>query len=315
MNTEGNTASDDAPLLSVIVPTYNYGNMLQRALSSVLSQMDTRSELIVVDDGSTDDTPQILAGTSIPQGLSCRFVRQDNAGPAAARNHGLRLSRGRFLLFLDADDEMLPGALNSVLDALNQAEARGKEPGLILGAHIAVYPDGREKQDKATPITGTPYQRIKEYLFGKRISICHGASVFRRDLLERRPYPEHIRQGEDKPVFAYLIAHAETMTLDASLVRIHKHADSLRRNTELAQSSREAVLETMFEKLPTECQPLKRRYAAKQYLSVFRNCYRAGQYPLAQRYFHQAWRADWRLALQWSYLGKYLRLRLNPWKR
>lgn len=303
------------PLLSVIVPTYNYGSMIERALSSVLNQMDERSELIVIDDGSTDDTQEALARIDIPGGVACCFIHQENAGPAAARNHGLHLSRGRFLLFLDADDELLPGALNAVLTSLHNAQQRGEEPGMVLGAHIAVYQTGREKFDKATPVSGTPYQRIKDYLFSSRISVCHGASLFRRDLLEQRPYPEHIRQGEDKPVFAYFIAHAEVMTLDVALARIYKHPGSLRRNTELAQTSREALLEAVFEKLPPECQTLKPRYAAKQFLSVFRNCYRAGQYRLARRYFDRAWQANWRQSLQWPYLSKYLRLRFKRWQR
>lgn len=306
---------DAVPLLSVIIPTYNYAAMLPRALSSVLSQMDRRTELIVVDDGSTDDTAQILATLSTPATLSCRFVRQDNAGPAAARNHGLRLSRGRFLLFLDADDELLPGALEAVLQALQPAGERHGEPGLLLGTHIAVYPDGREKLDQATAVSGAPEQRVAAYLFDKRISVCHGASVFRRDLLEQRPYPEHIRQGEDKPVFAYMIANADAVTVAVPLVRIHKHPGSLRRNAELAQLSREALLEAIFEKLPADCQALKPRYAAGQYLSVFRNCYRAGLRHAARDYYRQAWRADWRQALQWSYLSKYLRLLLSPAKR
>jgi len=300
-----------APLLSVIIPTYNYGRMIARALTSALPQLDSRSELIVVDDGSTDDTAQVLATLAESSPVSWRVARQDNAGPAAARNHGLRLSRGRFILFLDADDELTPDALSVILDILQQAKNRGQEPGLLLGAHIAVYPDGKEKRDPPTPVTGEPLQRMVDYLFDKRISICHGASVFRRDLLEQRPYPEYIRQGEDKPVFAYMIAHADTLLVPTALARIHKHADSLRHDPALAEASREPLLEAIFEKLPAECQSLKARYAAGQYLSIFRNYYRAGEREKAKDCFRRAWRADHRQACQWSYLRKYLRLLLN----
>lgn len=310
MQTE-HLADGAPPLLSVVIPAYNYASMLPRALHSVLTQMSPRVELIVVDDGSTDETPQLLAGFEVPAGLQARFVRQANAGPAAARNHGLALSRGRFLLFFDADDEMLPGALDAVLAALDQSDAANAPPGLLLGGHVAVYPDGREKYDPPTPVAGTAAQRLADYLFDKRVSICHGASVFERELLLRRPYPEAIRQGEDKPVFAYLIVHARVITLAMALVRIHKHPDSLRHDPTLAQHSREAVLDALFERLPAECQPLKPRYAAQQYLSVFRNCYRAGLHQEARDYYARAWRANWRQAVQWAYLGKYLRLRLG----
>ena len=97
-------------LISVIIPTYNYAHLLPRALASVFVQMADDVELIVVDDGSTDATPEVLASHAAryPQ---LQILAQLNAGAAAARNHGIRAARGRYALLLDADDELLPGAL------------------------------------------------------------------------------------------------------------------------------------------------------------------------------------------------------------
>ena len=79
------------PAISVVIPSYNYGHLLPRALDSVLHQLGENDALIVIDDGSTDDTAQCLAEYAARHpGLSA--VRQENAGAAAARNHGIRLA-------------------------------------------------------------------------------------------------------------------------------------------------------------------------------------------------------------------------------
>ena len=102
------------PLVSVIVPTYNCGPFVAEALDSILSQDWQPLEVIAVDDGSTDDTLQVLqryAGR-------IRLLQQPNGGPAAARNLAVRESRGEYLAFLDADDLWLPGHLRVLVSHL-----------------------------------------------------------------------------------------------------------------------------------------------------------------------------------------------------
>jgi GT2 family glycosyltransferase len=98
------------PLVSVIVPAYNYGRFLADALDSVLAQTHAEWECIVVDDGSTDDTAAVVR-TFTELDSRFRYERQENAGLAAARNAGLRLSRGELIQFLDADDLLAPQKL------------------------------------------------------------------------------------------------------------------------------------------------------------------------------------------------------------
>ena len=96
--------------VSVIVPAYNYGRFLPDALESVLAQTHQDWECIVVDDGSTDDTAAVARRYS-ERDARIRVVRQPNAGPAAARNHALRVSGGAYIQLLDADDKLAPGKL------------------------------------------------------------------------------------------------------------------------------------------------------------------------------------------------------------
>jgi len=107
------------PLVSVIIPTFNRAGVVTRAVDSVLGQTYRPVEVIVVDDGSTDTTPEVLKS----YGNAIVSVVQDNAGPSAARNRGVRESRGDLIAFLDSDDLWLAGKLERQVDLLQRAGA------------------------------------------------------------------------------------------------------------------------------------------------------------------------------------------------
>jgi glycosyltransferase involved in cell wall biosynthesis len=92
-------------LVSVVIPCYNQGRFVGEAIASVLAQTHTPMEIVVVDDGSTDDTAEVVSGYP-----GARLIRQPNRGLAAARNTGWRATSGRYVIFLDADDRLLPEA-------------------------------------------------------------------------------------------------------------------------------------------------------------------------------------------------------------
>jgi glycosyltransferase involved in cell wall biosynthesis len=116
-----------APEVSVIIPAYNASSYLEQAIDSALDQQGVRLEVIVMDDGSTDDTPQRIAayGDRILAG------RQDNRGHPAARNSALPMARGEFLLFLDADDFLVEGIVADLLREIRQDDALGLVHGGI----------------------------------------------------------------------------------------------------------------------------------------------------------------------------------------
>jgi len=103
------------PLISVIIPTYNRGWIIKEAIDSVLSQDYRDFELIIVDDGSTDNTLEIL--NSYQDDIT--VLRQNNHGVSAARNRGIMAASGRFVAFLDSDDLWLPQKLSSQVDYFN----------------------------------------------------------------------------------------------------------------------------------------------------------------------------------------------------
>lgn len=121
------------PLVSIIIPCYNAGRWLAQTLESALAQTHPSIEIIVVDDGSSDNSLAI-ARSFEPRGVC--VVAQANSGASAARNHGLRLARGEFILFLDADDLLSPDAVARQATALE-----GKPDHIAFGAWARFHDD------------------------------------------------------------------------------------------------------------------------------------------------------------------------------
>lgn len=107
-----------APPVSVIIPTYNRAKQLPGAIDSVLAQTHPSFELIVVDDGSTDETPRLLREYGDDR---LRYIRQDNQGPSAARNRGIGAARHDLLAFLDSDDRFAPEKLAVQVAAMEES--------------------------------------------------------------------------------------------------------------------------------------------------------------------------------------------------
>lgn len=201
------------PLLSVVVPVFNGARYLAAALDSVLADAGDDVELVVVDDGSTDASASIAAGYP-----SVRLLRQDNRGPAAARNRGVEAARGEYLAFLDADDLWPAGRFAWQRAAL----ASDAGPDLVQGLIQPVAADG------VAP-AGEP-------LYAN--SLC--SALLRRATFERvGPLDESLRYCEDVDwCFAARRAglRTERRAMPALYYRRHdsnatRHRDLLRQHT------------------------------------------------------------------------------------
>jgi len=127
-----------AALVSVVIPTYNRSQLLRRALEGVLSQSHSNWEAIVIDDGSTDDTGEMVASRFSGESR-IRYFRQQNEGVSSARNRGLRLSRGEYIAFLDSDDFWAPWKLELQLSCFKA----DPEIGMVWTNMTAVNGNGR----------------------------------------------------------------------------------------------------------------------------------------------------------------------------
>jgi glycosyltransferase involved in cell wall biosynthesis len=124
------------PTVSVIIPSHNSGRFLGEAVESVLSQEYPSVELIVVDDGSTDDTQRLLSGYY----GRIRHIRQPNQGVSTARNRGIEIATGDLVSFLDADDLMLPGKLRDQVACFGQSP---RNPGIVNSGWRTVDATGK----------------------------------------------------------------------------------------------------------------------------------------------------------------------------
>lgn len=292
--------------ISVVIPAYNYAASLRRAAESVIDQLDERSELIIIDDGSTDDTPQVVEALEADYPGRFRAIRQVNSGPAVVRNKGIDLGRGDYLVFLDADDEMVAGAL-AMLHAhlLENPDSR-----IAIGGHFSVHADGRVDEHRPDPLPASAFERVKAYLVDKTLGVSNGACVIRRDVFQVGRYPEHFRNAEDIPVFAQALAQPVCSSFDVPLARIYKHDDSLRHNLTYGAQVGDALIAEVFDtgRLPASMQALRKPFTAQRYLSLFRTFMLAGEHGVARDFYRKALQSDWKVVLRWSYTRKAVKL-------
>lgn len=123
------------PKVSVVIPTYNYAQYIKEAIDSVLAQTYKDYEIIVVDDGSTDDTK----GTVSQYGPEIEYIRQENQGPSAAKNTGIRNSKGEYIGILDSDDLWLPSKLEKQIKVFEANSGLGLvySDGFVFGEEPA----------------------------------------------------------------------------------------------------------------------------------------------------------------------------------
>ncbi len=211
-----------SPLVSIIIPTYNRARLVCRAAESVLRQSHHNFELLVIDDGSTDDTVSRLQALDDKR---LRVVHQAaNGGVAAARNRGIAEARGEFVAFLDSDDAWKAGKLEAQVAALQAAPAH---VGFCYALSEFIRPDGR------ADVVGTPVQGQVFEAMLLRVVVHGGASslLFRREVLETiGGFDESLPAIEDWDLFQRAARLFEMVTVPRVMVRVHEDDPGERRS-------------------------------------------------------------------------------------
>ena len=207
----------ETPTVSVIIPTYNRARYLTGGVGSVVAQDYGDREIIVVDDGSTDGTPAVAAGL----GSAVRYVRQENRGPAAARNCGIRASRGRYIAFLDSDDLFLPGKLSAQVRAFEERP----EAGLVYTGCRLIDEDGHPLQERyGAYLFGWVYHDL---VFGECLPTP--SVMVRRDVLDRvGGFEENMRWAEDLDLWRRVARHYPIVALKDEFVAVRRHGENTR---------------------------------------------------------------------------------------
>lgn len=174
------------PFFSIVIPTYNRADSIQLTLDACWQQLDTDFEIVLIDDGSIDNTESVIQNISDPR---LRYIRQDNAGPAAARNLGMREARGQYIAFLDSDDIWYPGHLAAVRTAVSDGH------DFVYSQIIVDRGVGRYwiKPDRAMAHD----ENIFDYLYGASGFIQTSTIVISRELARTVTWDENVTYGDN----------------------------------------------------------------------------------------------------------------------
>jgi glycosyltransferase involved in cell wall biosynthesis len=203
-------------LVSVIVPTFNRAHMLERTLESIVAQTYEEIEIVVVDDGSTDDTTEVVSSLSRQVGRAVVYRKQENRGCAAARNKGLELATGDLIAFLDSDDTWLPTAAESMASTLVDSQAQ-----FVYSPAIDVYQNGKEEVNYPVAAGRPEALAVAHFAY---TNVKNGAFMFRREVLAGVPgLDETLRHNEDSDFVQRLAILYRGAYSSSPTVKCHYH--------------------------------------------------------------------------------------------
>ncbi|MDR7418486.1 MAG: glycosyltransferase [Armatimonadota bacterium] len=283
----------------MILPTYNRAHLLPRALRSVLSQTYVDLEVRVVDDGSTDETPAVVAAYADPR---VRYIRRPHQGAAVARNEGIRLAAGEWIALIDSDDEWMPDKLEKQM-AL--AATAPPDVGVIYCGGVIVDDTTQQTIGIRRPLAeghGWVFDLLLETHWFPTIAV-----VARRRCFETvGGFDEHLSFGEDREWLLRASRHFQFIGIDEPLVRVHLH-EGMRLTGNLA--ARAAFVEVILERYAAELRsrPL---VAARKYVGLGDLYLRGGDPRRARDVYGLALRVRPSFAPAYFHLA----LSLGPWR-
>ncbi len=207
-----NKAIKQPPLVSVIIPCFNHAAFLPQAVASVLEQDYSAVEIIVVNDGSTDNTDDVAKSFE-----KVVYVNQQNKGLSAARNAGIKKAAGAYMLFLDADDVLMPGAISYQVKQMEE----NKEAAFISGGHIKVDETLATIEEVSIEIIKDHYINL---LQGNYIGM-HAAVLYRSTLFKEFLFDETLKAAEDYDLYLNIAAKYSVLhhTKNMALYRQHRN--------------------------------------------------------------------------------------------
>ena len=229
-------------LVSIIIPVYNTGRYLKEAVDSAVNQIYKNKEIIVVDDGSTDNTKKVVE-PYLNSG-KMKYIYQENKGVAGARNTGIKAAKGEFIAFLDSDDIFLPDKIEKQVEILKNAP----DFDIVCCVTGHFFDDDKEniRTFKNKPITD---DQLKNLSKGNFINI--NTALVRRGIVEKILFDENLRTSEDWDFWirVHLSGH-KFLFHDDVLVLTRIRKDSLQSNFVLQKKNDIHVLKKNFEKVP-----------------------------------------------------------------
>ncbi|WP_052672200.1 glycosyltransferase family 2 protein [Aliterella atlantica] len=271
-----------APKFSVVIPAYNASAYITDCINSVLAQCETDLEVIVVDDGSTDDTAQMISAFTDPR---VHLIQRINGGLAAARNTGIQASRGEFVAFLDADDRWCPEKLTAHRQALEA------DSSVSVSYDWSVFIDIKGER---TGLSMAQTQKLltHEALLLKNYLGNGSTSVVRRSVLEEyNGFDESLRRLVDHELWVRLAYSGHKFKLvPQQLTEYRIHPASFTADTERMLKGVEAFLVKVATYAPASVQKLRPLVIACTHRWMARAAFVEGNYAKARMHSVQALR-------------------------
>ncbi len=294
--------TNNMPSISCIIPTYNYAGYIAQAVDSILEVLGDDDQVIVVDDGSTDNTHRVLQNYIAEKKILYHY--QKNSGVSAARNTGSGYADRDYFYFLDSDDRVLKEGFFKLRRVVDES------PGIAFafGGHVSVIGPRRRIHRQKT-ISDNATDNFMDYVIRRRFSIANGGLLIRNDVAKKYAYPEQLKVSEDLCVYAWVMANEQVVSIPEPVVEIVKHEDSLRNQTEDYAEVIEQLPDIVFDanRLPLPLMAYKKRFYCNRLLSLFRTQYLAGEYESAKKTYTRALSCRPSNVLKGSYLRKYLK--------
>lgn len=278
----------DGPLVSVVIPAYNAARTIAKTLDSALGQEISDIEVIVVDDGSRDDTAAVVRRNGDPR---VRLLQRANGGVASARNAGIEAARGIWVAFLDADDIWLPHKL------ARQLELMSAQPGCQASQGSAYFVDDELrplKLRRCVPVDDP----LLTFLRFQNLPNAASSWVVRRSLIEQiGPFNPDLVILEDWEFSLRLARYANPICIDEPLTLYRIHAGNTSRNIDLHIEPGFRVLEQLFSDptLPHEVRAHEREIYARFYTMLCGGMFRVGRWRACARWGIRALRTDPRM--------------------
>jgi len=257
------TASDgsaERPLVSVVVTAYNYAEFLAGAVRSVLGQTYPHFEIILVDDGSTDSTPEIARALAADPRIS--YIRQENAGQAAAKNRGVTGARGDLIAFLDADDLWMPQKLS------RQVPLFERDPGVGVVFSRALWIDGAGRAVKVRALRPRRGRVLDDLIVDNFVPFS--SAVVRREAVEEAGgFDQSLRMGIDWDLWLRLACTYRFDYVDEPLIRYRVgHPGQMSKKIEERMIQSDTVMERFLRDNPGLVSP---RAVRRAWAYTFRN--------------------------------------------
>jgi len=297
----GQEAADN-PLVSIVIPTYNYSTYVMTAIQSCLDQTYPNIEIIVGDDGSTDKTRELVEKNF---GEKVMYIFQENSGVSAARNKGMHQARGEFLTFLDADDYLTPESIELRMDIFR----RYPDIGIVVGESYTKNAGGDKLSYRPRQKADIVGKRFHEDLLLKRLAFATCTALVRSSLAKQVEFPPHISNGEDIAYFTRIFFSTDGYYLARPTAVIVHHPDSQRYNIEKIKKQNLDLVRTIFDDpfYNNALAHLRREFTSARFLSLSRSLFLAGERTLSRQYYLAGIAAKPSNVLKLNYLTKFLR--------